>query len=61
MKSKKVKSVYVYLVPKSRWPKKVTTAVIGKHVYMDMAFGTCKVLGYEFLDAISVEVDGEEV
>lgn len=57
----KKKSVYVYLVPESKWPKKVRTYDLGGGVHVDEEYGTGKALGYEFLWVNSVEVDGEEV
>jgi len=54
------KPVYVYLVPKKKWPKKVYTVQMGNGVYMDKSVEQ-DILGYEFLRAHSVEVDGEEV
>ena len=54
-----LKPVYIYLVPKSKWPKKVITAPInGCSVDYDKKG---KALGVEVLYAHSVEIDGREV
>lgn len=56
------KPVYIYLVPKEEWPKKVKTIpdLVIKDVYIDLDEKTGKPLGYEFLDCYGVEVDGKE-
>ena len=68
MKGKISTPVYVYLVPKKKWPKKVAT--IESHlsrlcgspisIYIDINAKTGEPVGYEFLDCYGVHVDGKE-
>lgn len=61
----KVKSVYVYLIPKSKWPKTpggIRTARFGGYnidYYEEKGIET--VVGIEVLEARSVEIDGRQV
>ena len=52
--------VYVYLVPKDKWPKRVVTSELKRGtVYGDYDAKTQELLGYEFLDCYGIEIDGE--
>ena len=60
-----LKPVYIYIVPKSKWPKKVKTCdwsypEDGK-IFSDYDPNTGRILGLEILSAHSVEIDGREV
>lgn len=60
----KARQVYIYLIPKSKWPKgKVLTMemLCGTNVYMDYEAKTGKPLGIEVVDAFNIEVEGERV
>lgn len=67
MKGKASVPVYVYLVPKKDWPKKVKTHQVsgaynfttGIFTDRDPKVGT--LLGYEFLDCYGVEINGKKV
>lgn len=63
MKGKVSMPVYVYLVPKKKWPKKVVTQGWGgsQRVYMDCTKSENKVLGMEFLDCYGVTINGKNV
>jgi len=54
--------VYVYLVPKKKWPKKVKTHYVDQYgIAFDVDAKTGKLVGYEFLDCYGVEINGKEV
>ena len=55
-----LKPVYIYIVPKSKWPKKVKTIPF-QGFNVDVDAKTYDKLGIEVIDAHSVEIDGREV
>ena len=59
----KPRAVYVYLVEKSKFPKKVKTLgpFFESQVFVDFDVKTRKAVGYEVLSVYEVEIDGRKV
>ncbi len=56
-----MKSCYIYLVPKSKWPKKFDSELYKKNIYRDYDFMNSKILGFEFIKYSSIEVNGVDI
>lgn len=57
----KPKNVYIYLVPRAKWPKHVCTLKHRKNIFVDLDNFTGETLGFEFLDCYGVEVTGKDI